>query len=86
MILFIGLCFFAVIALFAYGHYYYPKQFQARVPWTSMSGVQRAVGKPIYISTNADGTVKWDYTHWWSGTARVYFDTNGNYVRTFTDF
>src|SRR5213596_2063635 len=86
VILFICLCFFLLIALLAYGHCRYPRLFQARVPWTNMGGVQQAVGKPLHISTNADGTVRWDYTHWWSGEAKVYFDTNGNYVRTFTDF
>ena len=86
VILIICPCFFVLIAFLAYGHYYYPQQFQSRVPWTNMSGARRAMGNPACASTNADGTVRWDYTHWWSGIARVYFDTNGNYVRTFTDF
>ena len=75
---------FIFIALFAYG-LHWPRQFQARVPRTNMSGVERAVGKPLHVSTNADGFVRWDYTRWWSGPARVYFDTNGNYVRTFIE-
>jgi hypothetical protein len=76
----------AAIAFLAYGHWLWPKQFQTRVPMTNMAGVQRAVGRPARVSTNSDGTVKWDYGRWWTGAARVYFDTNGNYVRTFTDF
>src|SRR5438105_3637495 len=75
----------AMLGLLAYGQYW-PKRFQARVPWTNMAGVQRAVGKPLHVTTNTDGSVRWDYARWWSGRARVYFDTNGNYVRTFTDF
>ena len=82
----VSFCIMALIALLAYGHYYYPEHFQKRVPWTNMKGVQQAVGKPIRTSPYPDGTIRWDYTHWWSGEARVYFDTNGNYVRTFTDF
>ena len=78
--------FFAVMALLVYGHRYWPDQFQARVPMTSMSGVQRAVGRPVRVSTNSDGTVKWDYGRWWTGEGKVYFDTNGNYIRTFTDY
>lgn len=84
-ILFICFIVLTFIALFAYGQYW-PRQFQARVPWTNMAGVERAVGRPLHISTNSDGSVKWDYTRWWSGRARVYFDTNGNYARTFTDW
>jgi hypothetical protein len=74
-----------VITLFAYG-LYWPRQFQARVPRTNMSGVERAVGKPREVNTNTDGIVKWDYTHWWSGPARVYFATNGQFVRIFTEY
>jgi len=77
---------FALVALLVYGHYYYPGHFQARAPMTNMSAVRTAVGKPVFARTNADGTVRWDYTHWWSGEIKVYFDTNGNYIRTFTDF
>jgi hypothetical protein len=72
------------IALFAYGQHRSQK-FQALAPWTNMTGVQQAVGKPTYIKTNVDGTVLWDYTKFWCGTARVYFVTNGYYVRTFTE-
>ena len=82
----VGFCIIALIALLAYGYYYYPQHLQKRVPSTNMKGVQAVVGKPVCIRTNPDGTIRWDYTHWWSGTARVYFDTNGNYFRTFTDF
>ena len=76
----------AVIALFVYGHWWWPGRFQARVPWTNMAGVQRAVGRPAHVSTNSDGIVKWDYGRWWTGEGKVYFDTNGNYIRLFTDF
>lgn len=90
VILFICLGFlapiFALVALLTYGHYYYPDHFQRRAPMTNMSAVRGAVGKPVRVSTNTVGTVRWDYTHWWSGEAKVYFDTNGNYIRTFTDF
>jgi hypothetical protein len=82
----VGFCSIALVALLAYGYYYYPQLFQKHVPWTNMKGVQEALGKPVCISTNPEGTIRWDYTHWWSGTARVYFDTNGNYFRTFTEF
>ena len=44
VILFICLTVLAFIALFAYGQYW-PRRFQARVPWTNMVGVQQAVGK-----------------------------------------
>jgi len=85
----IGLCAIAlvacVIASIAYGHYCYPEHFQKRVPLTNMKGMQKAFGKPVCISTNPDGTIRWDYTHWWTGVASVYFDTNGNYFRTFRD-
>jgi len=85
VILFICFAVVATLALFVYGQYW-PRGFQARVPWTNMAGVQQAVGKPTHIKTNLDGSVLWDYTKFWSGTARVYFDTNGNYVRTFTEW
>jgi hypothetical protein len=75
----------AFIALFAYGQYW-PRKFQARVPWTNMRDVERAVGRPLHVSTNSEGVVEWDYTTWWSGRAEVYFNTNGNYVRTFTEW
>src|SRR5438270_11466817 len=84
ILLFICSVVLAFIGLFAYGQHW-PRWFQTRVPWTNMSGVEQAVGKPLHISTNIDGAVTWDYTRWWSGRARVYFDTNGNYYRTFTD-
>jgi len=77
---------FGAVALFVYGHWGWPGRFQVRVPMTNMAGVQRAVGRPVHVSTNSDGTVKWDYVRWWTGEANVYFDTNGNYIRTFTDF
>jgi hypothetical protein len=73
-----------LIGLFVYG-IYWPGQFAARVPQTNMRDVERAVGKPLTITTNGEGSVKWDYTRWWSEPARVYFDTNGNFVRIFTD-
>jgi hypothetical protein len=76
----------AVIALAIYGHWFWPDHFQARVLMTNMAGVQRAVGRPVHVSTNADGTVKWDYGRWWRGEGKVYFDTNGNFIRVFTDF
>jgi hypothetical protein len=86
IILLIGFFLLMLVALLIYGHSRYPGQFRKRVPWTNMDGVQRAVGKPVSVTTNIDGTIRWDYTHWWSGVAKVYFDTNGNYFRTFTDF
>ena len=81
------LCFIPLtfLALLLYGQYW-PRQFQARVPWTNMTGVERAVGKPLHVSTNSDGSVRWDYTRWWSGTAKVYFDTNRNFSRIFTEW
>ena len=82
----IGLSAVALTVLLTYGHYYYPQRFQKRVAWTNLIAAQQTVGKPVRTSTNPDGTVCWDYTHWWSGVARVYFDTNGNYFRTFTEF
>jgi hypothetical protein len=51
-----------------------------------MRDVERVLGRPVSVSSYPDGTVRWDYTHWWSGTARVYFKTNGEYFRTFTEF
>jgi hypothetical protein len=78
--------FFAIIVLIAYGHIRWSMRFQARVPMTNTAGVQRAVGRPVKVSTNLDGTVKWNYRRWWTGEGRVYFDTNGNYIRTFIDF
>ena len=82
LICFIVLTFFVLFAYLKYG----PGRFQARVPRTNMAGVERAVGKPLFIGTNSDGAVQWDYTRWWLGRARVYFDTNGHYTRTFTDW
>ena len=76
---------FGAVALFVYGHRCWPGRFQVRVPVTNMAGVQRAVGRPVHVSTNSDGTVKWDYGRWWTGEAKVYFDTNGNFIRTFTE-
>ena len=81
----IGLVLVAAIGLFVYGQRW-PRQFQARVPSTNMTDVQQAVGKPVHAKTNGDGSVLWDYTKFWSGTARVYFNTNGNYIRTFTEW
>ncbi|HZR21571.1 MAG TPA: hypothetical protein VFE51_30090 [Verrucomicrobiae bacterium] len=78
--------FFSLLALLVYGRWFWPRHFLARVPMTNMAGVQRAVGRPVRVSTNSNGTVKWDYGRWWTGEGKVYFDTNGNYVRTFTDF
>jgi hypothetical protein len=74
------------VLLIAYGLGEYPKRFQARVPMTNMRDVERVLGRPVSVSSYPDGTVRWDYTHWWSGTARVYFKTNGEYFRTFTEF
>ncbi|HZR21524.1 MAG TPA: hypothetical protein VFE51_29855 [Verrucomicrobiae bacterium] len=78
--------FFALVTLLVYGRWFWPGHFLARVPMTNMAGVQRAVGRPVRVSTNSNGTVRWDYGRWWTGEGKVYFDTNGNYARTFTDF
>jgi len=90
LILGIGLCvflFFVGLVLFlAYGQIEYPKHFQANVPMTNMQDVESLFGKPVSISSYADGTICWNYTHWWSGTAKVYFKTNGDFYRTFTEF
>jgi hypothetical protein len=85
VILLIGLVIVALLALLAYGQYW-PSQWQARVPRTNTRGVERAVGRPSRVSTNIDDSVMWDYTHWWSGTAKVYFTTNGDYYRIFTEW
>src|SRR5436189_2601107 len=74
-----------VFGLFVYGQYW-PRRCQDGVPMTNMREVSTAVGLPLRVSTNADGIVRWDYTHWWSGTAKVYFDTNGNFHRIFTEW
>ncbi|MBK7999013.1 MAG: hypothetical protein IPK15_09940 [Verrucomicrobia bacterium] len=73
------------IALFAYGQHW-PRRWQTRVPSTNMSDVQARVGTPLNVSTNSDGSILWDYTHWWSGTARVYFHSNGDFHRVFTEW
>jgi|SRR6185312_833183 len=75
-----------LVLLLAYGLAEYPKHFQARVPMTNMRDVERVFGKPVSIFTNTDGTIGWDYTHWWTGTAKVYFESDGTYHRTFTEF
>jgi hypothetical protein len=75
-----------LVLLVAYGLSEYPKRFQTRLPMTNMRDVERVFGRPVSISNYPDGTILWDYTHWWSGTAKVYFETNGNYHRTFTEF
>jgi len=51
-----------------------------------MQDVERSVGKPSHVSTNSEGIIKWDYTRWWSGTANVYFHTNGDFYRIFTEW
>ena len=53
-----------------------------------MREVEIAEGKPVKVRSypTPPGVVEWDYTHWWSGKAKVYFDTNGNYFRTFTEY
>lgn len=76
----------AFVLLIAYGVGEFPKRFQARVPMTNMRDVERILGRPVSISPYSDGIICWDYTHWWSGTAKVYFKTNGDYYRTFTEF
>ena len=80
-----GLIILGFLALIVYGQYW-PKQWQARVPMTNTRGVEQAIGKPLKIVTNIDGTVLWDYTHWWSGSAKVYFTTNGEFYRIFTEW
>ena len=75
----------AAVPLFTYGQYW-PKQWQERVPWTNMEDVQRAVGKPGKASPYTEGIVQWDYARWWSGTAKVYFETNGKFNRIFTEW
>ncbi len=73
------------IAFLVYG-LHWPRWWQARVPWTNMRDVEASVGKPLQVSTNSDGSIGWDYTHWWSGTAVVYFHTNGDFYRIFTEW
>jgi len=75
-----------LVLLLSYGLAEYPKRFQARVPLTNMRDVENVFGRPVSVFTNSDGTIGCDYTHWWSGTAKVYFETNGTYHRTFTKF
>ena len=78
-------CAAIAVGVFAYGQYW-PRQWQARIPLTNMRDVEGNVGKPLHVSTNADGSIRWDYTHWWSGTAKVYFYTNGDFYRVFTEW
>ena len=77
-------CFGAGV-FFVYGQHW-PRWWQARVPVTNMGDVERSIGKPLHVVTNADGSILWDYTRWWSGTARVYFHTNGDFYRIFTEW
>jgi hypothetical protein len=81
----LGLMIVIFLALVVYGQYW-PRQWQKRVPMTNMRGVERAIGKPLKIVTNIHGTVLWDYTRWWSGSAKVYFKTNGDFYRIFTEW
>jgi len=83
-LLFLILIIVAFVAFLAYGQLW-SRRFEARVPLTTMNQVELAVGKPGRISTNSDGFVVWNYTRWWSGTAKVYFDTNGIVYRIFTE-
>src|SRR5688572_137758 len=83
-VLILGLC-LIFVSLFVWG-IFWPRYWQARVPLTNMSDVEKKVGKPFQISTNSDGIIKWDYTLWWSGPAKVYFNTNGDVHRVFTDW
>jgi len=50
-----------------------------------MKAVQDAVGKPVRQWTNMDGSITWDYTHWWSMPARVHFHSNGIVSRVFVE-
>jgi len=81
----LGVCAAIAVALFAYGQYW-PLRWQARIPMTNMRDVEASVGKPLHVSTNAHGSIEWDYTRWWSGTAKVYFHTNGAFYRIFTEW
>ena len=85
VLLLLGLVILACLGLLVYGHYW-PRWWKARVPMTNVRDVEREMGRPLRVVTNIDGSVKWDYTHWWSGTARVYFTTNGDFVRIFTEW
>jgi len=78
-------CAVIAVALFAYGQYR-PRQWQAQIPRTNMRDVEASVGKPLHVSTNADGSVRWDYTRWWTGTAQIYFYKNGDFYRIFTEW
>src|SRR4051812_43203144 len=73
------------VALFIYGQYW-PRRWQARLPMTNMRDVERSVGKPLRVQMYGDCSKRWDYTHWRSGTAHVYFHTNGNFRRIFTEW
>lgn len=73
-----------VFGLLAYGHFYMPPRWQARVPWTNMRDVEVRVGKPSLVVSN-DDIICWDYSHWWSGTMKVYFYTNGDFHHYFTE-
>jgi hypothetical protein len=81
----ITLCLVLAVGFFGYGQRW-PRSWQARVPETNMRDVEARVGKPWHVSTNSDGSIGWDYTHWWSGTAIVYFHTNGDFYRIFTEW
>jgi hypothetical protein len=83
LVIFIA-CLLGAIALICYGQYW-PNTWQTRVPTTNMKEVERSVGKPSHVSTNKEGIIKWDYTRWWSRTASVYFHTNGDFYRIFTE-
>lgn len=60
-------------------------RFGKKIPLTTMNGVRIAVGEPKHYWTNTDGSITWDYTRWWSSSARVYFNSNGTVTRVFTD-
>ena len=73
------------VALITYG-FGWGERFSERVnSLTTMKEFHDTVGRPVNVCTNWDGTVTWDYTHWWSATAKVYFYTNERLYRVFTE-
>jgi hypothetical protein len=81
-----GLLVLGMVLLFVYGHFGYLRRFETKLPMTNMRDVERVFGRPVSVFSLSDGTIRWDYSHWWSGTAKVYFKTDGSYYRTFTEF
>lgn len=73
------------VAFLAYSRGYGERFSKRTQSFRTMNEFRGAVGAPVTVYTNRDGTVTWDYTHSWTATAKVYFYTNGELYRVFTD-